>query len=198
MQIVKLVVIVVVLALSGWSLYDWYKADRLESQNALEQSQKNTEGKDEKNQIHKWKDAEGIVHYTNDANSIPEKYRKKAAPVDLPDLNVLDESAASNLLLSGKKNIAMGKGDIRMSKRVLFYTTENCPTCLKVRQLLDKLEVGYAEMNPRKDPRALRVLMTTTGGSADVPVVVIDDNVITGYQPEELLRLLPTIKMNNK
>ena len=65
--------------------------------------------------------------------------------------------------------------------RVTIYTTEPCGFCRVAKSLLEKRNVGYAEVNLAKDPLGRAELVRTTG-MMTFPQVVIDGESIGGYQ----------------
>jgi glutaredoxin 3 len=65
--------------------------------------------------------------------------------------------------------------------RVTIYTTEPCGFCRVAKALLDKRNVAYSEISLAKDPVGRTELVQLTG-MMTFPQVVIDDNVVGGYQ----------------
>jgi glutaredoxin 3 len=69
--------------------------------------------------------------------------------------------------------------------RVTVYTTEPCGFCRVAKALLAKRRIPYEEISLAKDPDGRAELVARTG-MMTFPQVVIDDQVLGGYQ--ELLR----------
>jgi glutaredoxin 3 len=65
--------------------------------------------------------------------------------------------------------------------RVTIYTTEPCGFCRVAKSLLDKRNIPYDEINLAKDALGRTELVRMTG-MMTFPQVVIDDQVVGGYQ----------------
>ena len=65
--------------------------------------------------------------------------------------------------------------------RVTIYTTEPCGFCRVAKSLLDKRNIAYREINLAKDALGRTELVRMTG-MMTFPQVVIDDQVLGGYQ----------------
>jgi glutaredoxin 3 len=65
--------------------------------------------------------------------------------------------------------------------RVTIYTTEPCGFCRVAKSLLDKRSIAYNEVNLAKDALGRTELVRMTG-MMTFPQVVIDDQVVGGYQ----------------
>jgi glutaredoxin 3 len=65
--------------------------------------------------------------------------------------------------------------------RVTIYTTEPCGFCRVAKSLLAKRNVAFNEVNLAKDPSGRAELVRITG-MMTFPQVVIDDEVVGGYQ----------------
>ncbi|MGZ8647912.1 MAG: glutaredoxin family protein [Solirubrobacteraceae bacterium] len=65
--------------------------------------------------------------------------------------------------------------------RVTIYTTEPCGFCRVAKSLLDKRNIAYHEINLAKDALGRTELVRMTG-MMTFPQVVIDDQVLGGYQ----------------
>ena len=63
---------------------------------------------------------------------------------------------------------------------VTVYTTDNCPFCIRTKQLLDTRGVQYEEINLERDPRGRQELVDKTG-MMTFPQVLIGDELIGGF-----------------
>jgi len=70
--------------------------------------------------------------------------------------------------------------------KVTVYTTTPCPYCRNAKALLDARGITYEEVEMSMDSQARAELMEKTG-LMTFPQIVIDDNVIGGF--EDLLKL---------
>ena len=64
-------------------------------------------------------------------------------------------------------------------KKVLIYTSANCPYCVRAKQLLQTKGLGYTEIRVDLDD-VEREKMIALSGRRTVPQIFIDDNHIGG------------------
>jgi glutaredoxin len=87
-------------------------------------------------------------------------------------------------MLAGLQQIAPGK--------VVMFATNWCPYCSKAREVLAQKGVRYTEVNVEMDGRAAEY-QKDTFGSNGVPLIVIGNRVMMGWDEGELLRGLREI-----
>ena len=68
---------------------------------------------------------------------------------------------------------------------VKVYTTENCPYCLMVKAFLDKYGIEYVVIDVGKD-REATLEMIRVSGQRGVPVTIVGDEVIIGFDAKRL------------
>jgi glutaredoxin-like YruB-family protein len=64
--------------------------------------------------------------------------------------------------------------------RVLVFTTQTCPWCVRVKQYLRERQVPFREIDVSRSASAARDLVRKTGQTG-VPVVEIDGRPIVGF-----------------
>ncbi len=69
---------------------------------------------------------------------------------------------------------------VHRQPRVVVYTTRVCPYCVAAKRLLDQLGIPYEERDV-SDPAARREVVARTQWRT-VPVVLIDDKLVGGFQ----------------
>lgn len=74
-------------------------------------------------------------------------------------------------------------------KRVEVYTQPECPPCEIVKQFLKHNDIIFEEYDVKKDTAARNRLLHDYD-SFSTPTVVIDSEVVTGFQIEKLEELL--------
>ena len=74
---------------------------------------------------------------------------------------------------------------------VKVYTTESCPYCRMVETFLKKHGVEYEHIDVGKDREAAREMIRISG-QRGVPVTIIDDEVIVGFDAKRLRELFGT------
>ncbi len=72
---------------------------------------------------------------------------------------------------------------------VIVYTTPTCGYCHNVKQYLAQREVPYREIDVASDSEAA-ARMVDLSGQRGVPVVVIGDQVVIGFNPARIDQLL--------
>jgi glutaredoxin 3 len=70
--------------------------------------------------------------------------------------------------------------------KVIVYTKEHCPFCLRAKRLLDAKGVAYAEVRVegRDD---LRLWLAEASGQKTVPQVFVDDRPLGGFSDVDAL-----------
>lgn len=74
-------------------------------------------------------------------------------------------------------------------KEVKIYTTPTCVYCKMTKKFFEEHGIKYQELNVAADAKA-REDMVRISGQLGVPVITIDNEVVIGYDPEELTRFL--------
>ncbi|HZC30375.1 MAG TPA: glutaredoxin domain-containing protein [Gaiellaceae bacterium] len=73
--------------------------------------------------------------------------------------------------------------------RVLVFTTQTCPWCVRVKQYLRERQVPFREIDVSRSASAARDLVRKTGRTG-VPVVEIDGKPIVGFDRGRIDKLL--------
>ncbi len=73
-------------------------------------------------------------------------------------------------------------------KNVVIYTSNTCGYCHEAKKYLDENNIAYAEKNVSVDMEARKELMDQ--GFMGVPVILVDDEVIQGFDKRRLEELL--------
>ena len=197
MRSVLFLLVIGVLAALGWYYFDKMGSDAKDTKPG-EQIEKDTIVG-----MYKWVDNKGVVHFTNEEKNIPEEYRAKAEKdVQAPNLTIIDDETAKKIMdgaaaEGGADSEAKPKSKdlVRRSGKVALYGTSTCPKTEKVRVLLKRMGVGFADVNVEKDARHMQALLDFTGGHSVVPVTVIDGVPIIGYRPEDIQRAIQAMKL---
>lgn len=78
-------------------------------------------------------------------------------------------------------------------EKIVLYTQPQCPPCEITKKYFHENGIEYIEKDVKKDKRALKEL-TKTYKSFSTPTVVIGEKVITGFNINEIEKVLA----NNK
>lgn len=73
--------------------------------------------------------------------------------------------------------------------RVLVFTTQTCPWCVRAKQYLRERKVQFREIDVSRNAKAASDLVRKTGQTG-VPVVEIDGTPIVGFDPRRIDKLL--------
>jgi glutaredoxin len=77
---------------------------------------------------------------------------------------------------------------------VSIYTTPTCTYCAQAKRWFDEHGVRYAEHDVSRDPQRATEMYRLTGQGA-VPVIRVGGQVMVGYDPLQLARLLPDARL---
>jgi len=78
---------------------------------------------------------------------------------------------------------------MKNNKEVIVYSTPDCAYCYTIKSYLQSEGVDYKEINIYEDEQA-RKKMEEISGQKNVPVTVIDGEVITGWDKKKINKLL--------
>ncbi len=73
--------------------------------------------------------------------------------------------------------------------KVTVYTTPVCPWCIKLKDWLEEEGISYREKDVSTDIDAVQEMIEKTG-QRGVPVSIIDGQIVVGFDPEGIKKLL--------
>ena len=73
--------------------------------------------------------------------------------------------------------------------KVKVYSTSTCPYCIRVKSYLDSQSISYENIDVSTDKDGLEE-MVRISGQMDVPLIVVDGQMIVGFDKERLQELL--------
>jgi len=76
-------------------------------------------------------------------------------------------------------------------KQVVIYSTPTCPYCKRAKDYLTRKGISYIEHNVAVDRAAAKEMVKKTG-QLGVPVILIDDEILIGFNQTQLDKLLAT------
>lgn len=74
-------------------------------------------------------------------------------------------------------------------KKVVVYSMPTCPYCKRLKHYLDQKGISYVEHNVAEDKKAAQEMMRKTK-QMGVPVIVVDDEIVVGFDQTLLDKLL--------
>ena len=76
-------------------------------------------------------------------------------------------------------------------KQVVIFSTPTCPYCKRAKDYLTRKGISYVEHNVALDRDAAKE-MVKKSGQLGVPVILIDDEVIIGFNQAQIDKILDT------
>jgi glutaredoxin-like YruB-family protein len=73
--------------------------------------------------------------------------------------------------------------------KVIVYTKDDCPWCVKVEDFLRQNNIAFEERNAQRNPEYARDVVQKSGGAA-VPVTEIDGTIILGFNVKKIKEAL--------
>ena len=77
---------------------------------------------------------------------------------------------------------------------VIVYRTPTCPYCHDAKEFLKSIKVKYKDINIREDEKAAKKMVEKSGQSG-IPVIEIGDDIIVGFDKEEIEKSLKKHKI---
>lgn len=65
-------------------------------------------------------------------------------------------------------------------KKIIIYTTDTCPYCVRAKSLLGKRNISYEEINVSNDEHLRDTMIAKAGGRRTVPQIFIGDYHVGG------------------
>lgn len=76
-----------------------------------------------------------------------------------------------------------------MPQKVVVYSTPTCPHCVTVKKYLKDKGISYTDLDVAQNQDAREEMMEKTGRMA-VPVVMVDEHIVVGFDKTKLDQLL--------
>jgi len=73
--------------------------------------------------------------------------------------------------------------------KIKVYSTDTCPWCHKAKDWLKENNIEFEDINVEEDQEAAKE-MAEKSGQRGVPVIMVDDEIIIGFNEEKLRELL--------
>ena len=74
-------------------------------------------------------------------------------------------------------------------KKVIVYSTPTCPYCKRVKDYLTQKKVAFTDYNVAEDREKAKEMIEKTK-QMGVPVIVVDDDIVIGFNQAKLDSLL--------
>jgi len=74
-------------------------------------------------------------------------------------------------------------------KKVIIYSTPTCPYCKMAKDYLSRKEIPYIDINVAQDKEKAKEMIDKSG-QMGVPVIIIDGEIVVGFNQALLDKLL--------
>ena len=74
-------------------------------------------------------------------------------------------------------------------KQVTVYSTPTCPFCKRAKEYLKQKEISYTDINVAVDKEKAKEMIKKSG-QMGVPVIMVDDEIVVGFNQTLLDKLL--------
>jgi glutaredoxin-like YruB-family protein len=74
-------------------------------------------------------------------------------------------------------------------KKVVTYSTPTCPYCKRAKEYLSQKGISYTDIDVAQDREKARE-MAEKSGQMSVPVIIIDGEIVVGFNQVQLDKLL--------
>ncbi|MCF7845421.1 MAG: glutaredoxin family protein [Candidatus Pacebacteria bacterium] len=74
-------------------------------------------------------------------------------------------------------------------KNIRVFSTPTCVYCIVLKKWLDEKGVSYDEVDVSQDEEAQKEMVQKTG-QMGVPVIMIDEEVVVGFDKERIAKIL--------
>ncbi len=75
------------------------------------------------------------------------------------------------------------------AKKVVVYSTPTCPFCKRTKDYLSQKEIPYDDINVATDKEKAKEMIQISG-QMGVPVIVIDGQIVVGFNQAKIDELL--------
>lgn len=74
-------------------------------------------------------------------------------------------------------------------KKVVIYSTPTCPYCKRAKEYFSRKGISYTDIDVAQDREKAKE-MTEKSGQMSVPVIIIDGEIVVGFDQSRLDKLL--------
>ena len=139
-------------------------------------------------------EANGTVRFVSSLSEVPAAQRPKAERLDLQPIGGAGNSNRRAPSRQAAKQLAVAKSAppaaaASGNHEVVIYTTSWCGWCKKTRAWLDTKGIDYENRDVEENAEWAEEMHDLTG-SGGVPVIVIDGEVIKGFNQAQMEKLL--------
>jgi glutaredoxin len=137
------------------------------------------------NGYYQYVDESGHVRFAASLEDIPETQRATAGHISVaaPEPRIV-----SSVERAEEPRAAVSAN--ASAAEVTLYETASCPYCKQAAAYMDSVGQSYTKKDIEEDPAAHDELLSLTGGRSGVPVIVVGDKWMQGWNRQKLEQLL--------
>ena len=79
-------------------------------------------------------------------------------------------------------------------KKVVIYSTPTCPNCKRTKEYLTEKGVQYTDLNVAGSKELIKEMIDKSG-QMGVPVIIIDDQIVVGFNQGKIDKLLSRLRL---
>ncbi len=135
-------------------------------------------------EFYRYTDSKGDVHYVDDVNKVPKKYRKQLKDAEpRGSANVMDARPAR--AGSAQEDSSKRPKKYALRPKVDVFMTSWCGYCKKMIGFLNEKGIPYTAYDIEKDNTAADAYRAL--GVRGVPVVRVGSHIVQGYDPDAVM-----------
>lgn len=109
--------------------------------------------------------------------------------VSSPAALTLVDSELGFIVRKNARTVGREHMEKKQQKRVVIFTTSTCSWCRRAKQYLKENKVRFREVDVGRNPSAAKDLVRVSG-QRGVPVLLINNRPIVGFDKQQIDRLL--------
>ena len=79
---------------------------------------------------------------------------------------------------------------MQQQKKVIIFTTPTCTYCNIAKRYFKEKNIRFKEVDVARDQKAMQDMMKRTNGNKGVPVILINNRPIIGFDKSKINRML--------
>lgn len=83
------------------------------------------------------------------------------------------------------------------NKSIIIFSTPSCPACNNAKKYFRENKIRFKDIDVSKDESALKDMMRRTNDNNGVPVILINNRPVIGFNKSEINRILNIKTISN-
>jgi len=147
------------------------------------------QGESEESTLFSYIDSQGGAHMVRGLHKVPRPYRARAINLSGDNSPVINRYE-STVVLASRRTVTARQPEYNPNREeVTLFSASWCGACRKAKNFLDQEGVTYEERDIDLDPAAKNEVRRVLG-SVRIPLLDINGQYVSGYDPKAIRRLL--------